>query len=83
MKNKYTTTTLGIRIGINNLNINQKVNYLFAVNIVLDTAFGEKYISENIHHVEVAKLPEKPEKHGYIELKELSEYISWVNEKNT
>jgi hypothetical protein len=48
-----------------------------AVLAVLDTGLGELRAAEEIGHAEVGDLPAAPADHGWIELRELPQYLDW------
>jgi hypothetical protein len=53
-----------------------------AVELILDTALGERATALDIQHVEVSTLPESPQAAGYIKLYELPSYIEWRKRKS-
>jgi len=50
---------------------------------ILDVILGEKSNTLDIQHVEVDKLPQKPEDEGLIELSDLQNYIEWRKSNKT
>ncbi len=72
---------LGLRVGIEGLKPERNADSLNAVLVILDTALDERVAALEIEHVEVSPLPPDPESLGYIELPELSDYISWRKRK--
>lgn len=73
--------SLGLKIGVPGLEPERNANALGAVLIILDTALGERTTALEIDHVEVSPLPSNPESHGYIELTELPDYLTWRRRK--
>ncbi len=74
---------LGLRIGVPNYADAEHGHVENAVLVILDTAIGERSAALDIHHLEVAPLPESPESEGYIELPELPRFIEWRKGRNS
>lgn len=68
---------LGLRVGVPEFDPDQERKTTSAILVILETGLGERAAASEIHYVEVAALPSKPEGHGYIELTELADYIGW------
>jgi hypothetical protein len=72
----------GIRVGVPNFSDAIERQASNAVEVILDTALGERAAALYIQHVEVSNLPESPQAAGYIELYELPSYIEWRKRKS-
>ncbi|VUD58544.1 hypothetical protein TDB9533_02449 [Thalassocella blandensis] len=68
---------LALRVGVPKYCKSMHEHSVAALWIVLDTGLGEKAATEQIRFIETTTLPEAPEDEGYIELKELAEYLAW------
>lgn len=77
---KIDPSILGLRVGLADYDEEAEDKIKNSVWIILDTGLGEKTCADRIRHLEVVALPEKPEDEGYIELPELPDYLSWLNE---
>jgi hypothetical protein len=81
MESPSNPTSIGLRIGIPDLDIDRLLDARNACLVVLDTALGERTVSTEIGHVEVVSLPPDPANKGYIELNELGSYLEWKKRK--
>ncbi|TKC54874.1 hypothetical protein FBD94_25750 [Pedobacter hiemivivus] len=78
LEKKQAPQLLGLRIYLENYKLLQRKDELLkAVYLVIDSLLGEKSSALDIQHVEVAQLPEDPEKQGLLKLDELPKYIQW------
>jgi hypothetical protein len=80
LENENQPDNLGIIVYIKNYTEPHRELFISGIYKVLDTLLGEKSTSENIHYLDVAKLPANPKRKGLIELKDLSRYIKWRKE---
>jgi hypothetical protein len=80
---KSDSSVLGLRVGLPDFDKTAEEKIKNSVWIVLDTGLGEEVCAKRIRHLEVVKLPEKPEDNGYIELPELSAYLAWIDKRNS
>ena len=69
--------SLGLRLFIPNYIQKKENTFLEGCYQILDTILGEKSVALDIQHVEVDKLPIKPDEKGLIELSELPKYITF------
>jgi hypothetical protein len=81
LENGDDPQALGLRIYLPNYNAEQENVFIEGCYQVLDGILGEKTVTLDIQHVEVDKLPIKPEEKGLIELSELQKYISWRKQR--
>lgn len=81
LDNESAPKELGLKVCIPNYNPKREEDFLNGCYQMLDTILGEKSVMMDLHHVEIDKLPKKPEKRGLIKLSELPEYISWRKTK--
>lgn len=73
---------IGIQIGLSDFSILQKEESLKeAVHTMIETLIGEKSYALDLQYIGIGALPNKPETEGYIELCELTDYISWKKRK--
>jgi hypothetical protein len=68
---------LGLRIAVSGLDGMDKRKVHNAVLVILDTALGERSAALDIKHTELTELPTDPASLDYMELPELTDYISW------
>ncbi len=69
---------LGLRVAFAHFDPKNKETFLAAAYIMLEAGLGELITAERIQHVEVGLLPSSPEAAGYIEICELSDYLSFL-----
>lgn len=81
LDNHSNPRIFGLRIYMDNYNLQDEQNFLNASYQVLDTILGEKSNALDIQHIEVDKLPTEPEKQELIKLSELPKYLSWKKSK--
>jgi len=81
LDNENDPNELGLRLCFQNYNPKKEKIFLEGCYQVLDTILGEKSVMFDLQHVEVAKLPRRPEENGLIELSELPKYIAWRKTK--
>lgn len=74
---------LGLRIAVPGLEDTDRSTAHSAVLVILDTGLGERSAALDIHYTEVTELPADPASLGYIELRELAEYIMWRKKRTT
>jgi hypothetical protein len=77
MESKANPTHLGLRIAFKEFDESRQKDFLSGTLLMIDDGLGEKQAALDIQHIEVGALPEDPDEGGYIELRELAEYISW------
>lgn len=68
---------LGLRLGLANMPACDKKDIYSAISTILETGLGERPFAKEIKYIEIGDLPANPAREGYMELKDLSEYISW------
>jgi hypothetical protein len=71
----------GMLVGVPNFSSEIERQANNAIEVILDTALGEREAALDIQHVEVSALPKNPQDAGYIELYELPQYIEWRKRK--
>lgn len=81
LDNEDDPKALGLKICLPNYNSKKEKVLLEGCYQILDTILGEKSVALDLQHVEVDKLPKKPEEKGLIELSELPKYITWRKTK--
>jgi hypothetical protein len=82
LDSKSKPKSIGLRICLSNYELVRESKWLkAAVYKIMDTVLGEKTFALDIDHIEINSLPEKPEDHGMMELRELSAFIKWKKEK--
>jgi hypothetical protein len=81
LDNKNNPRALGLKMYLPNYIPKKEKTFLEGCYQVLDTILGEKSSTLDIAHLELAKLPTRPEKEGLIELSELAKYIEWRKTK--
>jgi hypothetical protein len=82
LNSKSQPKSIGIKVCLPNYESVKDSKWLkAAVYKVLDTALGEKVFALDITHIEIGSLPELPENHGMIELKDISMFIKWKKKK--
>lgn len=81
LENENDPKELGLRICLPNYNPKKEKVFIAGCYQLFDTILGEKSAALDIQHVEVNRLPNKPEEKGLIELTELQKYISWRKTK--
>lgn len=77
MESRSRQNYFGIRVGFKAFDPSRKKDFLSGTYLMLSDALGERQAAEDIQHVEVCQLPDDPERHGYLELKELTDYLTW------
>jgi hypothetical protein len=77
LENARRPGELGLRIVGPSLPGAQPSTAVAALWKLLDTALGERVVAEEIAHVEVVDLPSTPERHGYLPLNRLDEFLAW------
>ncbi|WP_131539552.1 hypothetical protein [Pedobacter nototheniae] len=68
---------IGLRIYIQNYNLDNQKDFLTAAYLVLDTILGEKSNALDIGHVEIENLSLTSERDELIEFIKLPRYIAW------
>ena len=73
---------LGLEVFIPGYSEVDKTETVEAVFRILDSAMGERLTAEMIRYVDVSKLPDNPEKEGYIKFVELPDFIKAYKKKH-
>lgn len=81
LENEDNLQALGLGIYFPNYSSQKKNVFIEGAYQLLDAILGEKSAALDILHLEVGKLPIKPEEKGLIELCELPKYIKWRKTK--
>lgn len=81
MTSKSRPNDLGLRIGYQNFDPSRREDFLSGRFLMLDDGLGEKSAALDIQHIEVSQLPEDPFESGFLQLKELGEYIARWKER--
>lgn len=82
LDNKSEPKSVGLRICLPNYQLVKESEWLdAAVYNVLNTTLGEKTFALDVNYIEINGLPEKPEDHGMIELKDLPAFLKWKKAK--
>jgi hypothetical protein len=84
LENNDNPELIGLRIGFPNYKNNKVKEFRFIAYLILDTILGEKSNALDIAYLDVDLLPQNPDENGYLNLKELFEYVSYMkkNEKD-
>jgi hypothetical protein len=77
MQSATRPADLGLMVSYADYDASKKQIYLAGTQLLLNESLGEREAAVEISYLQVQKLPEDPEEKGYIELKELPNYISW------
>jgi hypothetical protein len=78
LDSKSNPKSIGLRICLPNYELVKESKWLkAAVYKIMDAVLGEKIFALDVDHIEINSLPEKPEDHGMIELKELPAFLKW------
>jgi len=77
LESREDPDSFGLRVAYAHFDPKQQPKFLAATYIVLEAGLGELVTAERIHHVEVGLLPSSPEAAGYIEMRELSDYLAF------
>lgn len=81
LESKSDPSAVGIRVGLPGYALRRESELRDAVDVILRTGLGERSAASDIQYLEVAPLPANPPEHGFIELRELAEYIDWKKER--
>ena len=73
--------SLGLRVAVANFHESKAEAFTTAVYLVLDAGLGELRARKCVNYVEVVAAPSNPEDEGFMELKELDQYITWREAK--
>ena len=82
LSNDSNPKDLGMKIGFKNYKEVYADDYVYLSKLALQDVLGEKNYSLYIKHFEAAYLPDLPEENGYIEFREINNYINWFLSKN-
>lgn len=82
MASRTRPNDLGLRIAFRDFDPSKKADFHSGISLLLEDALGEQRKALAIQHIEVGPLPDDPEEPGYIELKELGDYIDWWKRKD-
>lgn len=83
LNNPDLPNKIGIKIGVpGSINYHKNDKLFSIISTLIETVIGERMFSLDIYHLSIGALPIYPDKDGYMELKDLSEYIIWKKEKN-
>ena len=77
LTSKSRPNDLGLKISYQDYDPSKKEDFLSGTFLMLDDGLGEKSAALDIQHIEVGQLPEDPSKHGFMEMKELRDYLDW------
>ena len=77
MVSKSNQKFFGLRIGFNHFDESRRKAFLNGSYLMIDNALGERQAGLDVHHIDVCRLPEDPAEKGFIELRELKEYLDW------
>jgi hypothetical protein len=77
LENAAKPGALGLRIFIEKIDHEQKIQLVTAAYLVLDSLLGEKTNALAIQHVEFAQFGERTDRSGLIRLAEIAQYVRW------
>jgi hypothetical protein len=78
---KSDPQALGVRVACPAYSPGREEAVLAATYILLDSGLGEAASARDIRHVEVGPVPTEPESEGYIQLRDLPDYLAWLKNR--
>lgn len=83
LESKSRPGMLGLRIYLSHYEPSQKREFLNTTYLVMDSLLGERSNALDIHHIDLAPLPDQPDEQGLIRLSEVAQYVKWKKEKKS
>ncbi len=81
LKNPKQPKFLGVKVAFDLYPIENKEDYIYIANLVLESKLGEENFALYIKYIDVIQKPIGRDSHGYIKFEELNNYLSWFLKK--